>query len=1141
MAKIDCFKGIKIAGLQEEFEKRISEGMSDTQLRDIGTQVALEQFNKLDADLVKLKKSIGQKAKAQNLTYEPKQVENETKEQQEEPLLEGVQDGGKQNETGQESPELRTEETQEVEPQTQEADALQQVQRETEESVLRDEQVEETSQEEVEQQTQTPQEEKIESPKNKRRFAARAQEAAKTSKQKVLDRPEFYYTPQQLNEVKGEMQNMTDEELTERMGDDSLLLLSDGSDNFSVLAGVELLKRKIDRGEDASELVGKLAQRGTAIAQLLRQFAELKSSTPEGFYAATKAYLDSQGADLTGAKKKETKATRKARAKDLASRIRKAKFVKTVEDMQNLRSDPTGLFKAAWDGSVEAVALSIEAGATIADAVEAGINKLRESDWFNGLSDEGKEQAEQLAKDGFKKQFEEVSPQEAKLQRLSTEYMQSIQELNSLGDAYLQDYNSVSPKQIKEAQRNAEKKLREFDRFMNQVLPKTWGDLLSQIIQGNLLTPTSQIVNITANIGQVFLNAAVDLTAEGVRKSTVGIANVLGRPVSSESMVPLFDMRAYTHAARQGVQGVREAFKAIIKGTKSIDNNFEYQMNRGIMPLRAFYASISGTKLGDLFGVPQDLLRPNMSPAEAFNERAKKFVEATLGIPAEAMFRLLNLGDAPFYRFAQGKEVYLQAKASGLKGENLEAFLKYPSKEMLEKSEKRAKEAVFQEESTISKGVQDVIRKAEKKAGETPLIGDMLQFFIRTQVPYVRTPTNIILQTIDFAIPPVSIYKAFTAARKGDTRRMSEFIGKAVVGVALAKTAEFLIANDVITGSLRGDDDEREREKRERGLAYETLPPNTINASGLARLLQGGDPAPQEGDEYLNYTKLGIPSVILGIYVNSDDKVRRAKQKKGRGVVFDKSDFDNLLFGWEQIPETFQVSLEQSFLSGTNALLNAISGGEYEVNRWVTSTFRAASTVALPNTLSSLNRTQVEYYPDLRSDDLETQIINVIKDRTFNTDDLPARVDLSGEPILMTPEGENPYIYHLFDVTKGASVQNAERWLKLRDLYFDTQEYKVIPTMPKRTISNKKYKEESIRLSYPNYNEFAAEVQKMKMDELDKVINNRRYDSWDDEKKIERIKRAYEKVSRSRDYKKLREKYIELTKKEIDQRLNEEN
>ena len=166
MAKIDCFKGIKIAGLQEEFEKRISEGMSDTQLRDIGTQVALEQFNKLDADLVKLKKSIGQKAKAQNLTYEPKQVENETKEQQEEPLLEGVQDGGKQNETGQESPELRTEETQEVEPQTQEADALQQVQRETEESVLRDERVEETSQEEAEQQTQTPQEKKIESPKS---------------------------------------------------------------------------------------------------------------------------------------------------------------------------------------------------------------------------------------------------------------------------------------------------------------------------------------------------------------------------------------------------------------------------------------------------------------------------------------------------------------------------------------------------------------------------------------------------------------------------------------------------------------------------------------------------------------------------------------------------------------------------------------------------------------------------------------------------------------------------------------------------------------------------------------------------------------------------------------------------------------
>ncbi len=71
MSKRDCFKALGIKSLSDEFESSVVDGMTDEEIRDLGTKIALNYYNKLDKDLVKLKKSVGLKVKESPIVYEP--------------------------------------------------------------------------------------------------------------------------------------------------------------------------------------------------------------------------------------------------------------------------------------------------------------------------------------------------------------------------------------------------------------------------------------------------------------------------------------------------------------------------------------------------------------------------------------------------------------------------------------------------------------------------------------------------------------------------------------------------------------------------------------------------------------------------------------------------------------------------------------------------------------------------------------------------------------------------------------------------------------------------------------------------------------------------------------------------------------
>jgi hypothetical protein len=130
---------------------------------------------------------------------------------------------------------------------------------------------------------------------------------------------------------------------------------------FRESSGKPLTEKQI---ETAKELHGKIKEKDRVIADLQKQLDELHNSGEQS------------GKGI------------KEKAKDLAKKIR-----------EGAKLNRPGMFSAAtpaslvWDGAVEIVAKSVEAGGAIAEAIGKGIDYIKNSDWYKGLSKDQQDKA----------------------------------------------------------------------------------------------------------------------------------------------------------------------------------------------------------------------------------------------------------------------------------------------------------------------------------------------------------------------------------------------------------------------------------------------------------------------------------------------------------------------------------------------------------------------------------------------------------------------------------------------------------------------------------------------------------------------------------------------------------------------------
>ena len=553
--------------------------------------------------------------------------------------------------------------------------------------------------------------------------------------------------------------------------------------------------------------------------------------------------------------------------------------------------------------------------------------------------------------------------------------------------------NKADESTLEEAVTRLKEAQREMDSFTVRTVERDLGDLLVPLMQGNLIVAKSLAVNISSNYIQMLLGAGVDITSYPIEK----VLNLLGMKSEPRKLSIL----SYMNGTKRDGSATKDSFQDAINGQDP--EVTEWRQYRGFAPFRAMMAAMSS----DALPLDSNTGKPSV------RQRFKLIAEGTLGIPAEIMFRMLSLGDYNVRKYTE--EVYLDqlGRGIGLKGEALAKFRKNPGQAVKEKAQERGKKMTFQDDRALSDAAQGMIRGITDFASKF-MPRSAAQLLVRTNVPFVKTPTNILDETLQYLSPVYAGMHVLNAVAKGDARSASESSAKAIIGGSATFVASLLIANGLASGNGMDDD-----ESKMRSIMYETLPPNSINASGLKRLLKGEDPAYQPGDIVGTYRAMGLIGQIIGTTAATTTPEDAQKIVEN---PFSTMQSLRRILGNNQFGVVANI-MDQSFLQGLSGLTSVFTETDPNrrdkaLDRWMESSWRAVTAIALPNQLSSFHKATREYMPAYSDFEVgEGRMINVIKDRLFLQTDIPPKVDWKGDPIKQTPEGSSPFFYNVFDVT----------------------------------------------------------------------------------------------------------------------------
>lgn len=606
--------------------------------------------------------------------------------------------------------------------------------------------------------------------------------------------------------------------------------------------------------------------------------------------------------------------------------------------------------------------------------------------------------------------------------------------------------------------------------------PASIEDTLISIMQGNLLSPLSQVANIYYNVNYQPLRFLSMLGGSFVDFSLSKLAKIglASKSMEERTIDPIALQKGYF---KGGWNGLIEGAQQVVTGTDQ-DARTLREIQTNFSPVRA--------------------IRRWSDKNRTAAQKANDYVEGTLGIPAEVMFRLLNLGDKPFRRAAEMAKAMEMASLRGLKGNDLLKFLVVPDAESAQLIKRAGDEATFQQSEGFGKKIQQYITDFLNTIAQVPYVGKPAKVLLKSQIPFVKTPWNVAAETMQYAAPPVTLAIGINQIAKGNKRGGSILIGKAIVGAMIQAVAYELF----IKGLITGDDD---KEKKKRDFQFDNVPPaNSLNTSAIARGLAGHGWETKDGDIWSPYTKMGVTGILFDHYSNT----YKERVAKNEPILDTDSYFSDMITSG---PKVASASLDQTFLQGTSKLLEAVKdGGNRKTTDWIITTTEAIGSILYPNTLATISKASDEYLRDVQDDDFLKKLGNVYKNKMFMGDALPAKVSIWGDKVTGNPEGRNKYVYYLFDPTKFKEVRTDDFRYKLYQDFKKDYDSDWLPGAPSKTIT---VRGEKIKLDGTQYELLSTYVGQERKDMTQAYINSREYERASDEEKKEELKAIYRDAS----------------------------
>lgn len=666
--------------------------------------------------------------------------------------------------------------------------------------------------------------------------------------------------------------------------------------------------------------------------------------------------------------------------------------------------------------------------------------------------------------------------------------------------------------------------------------PKSIGELLGTFIQGNLLTPASQLTNIAANTTWVPVRGIKNMLATGLDMglSKIGkLKSVLQENIDPEKNPYLYkasnilpdEKRTYdSFAASKGyypgfADGFIEAIQQMFTGHMP-DDVYRREISQALHPLRSMINTVnlmSGKEKGKLLDV------------------VKNALEATVGIPPEIMFRFLNLGDKPFRRAAEKARLSEIASLKGLKGKDREVFMLMPDQESADDARQAGLEATFQQDTKISRFVNGLAGYSKKEAMQNMTRLDkatkgIMRLILKANIPYVKTPINIAIETFDYAIPIWSIYQGVQHAVRGDRRKSLDYFSRAIVGGIISSGFATLIKAGIMSLAPAGMEEEEEGKAGVKASELRNKPAYHINLSAFNRYITGGDPTWQEGDLISEYKRFGILSSMA-----------MAKAEAYRGYKIGDTEFDEngyLAQNINGILPILRSSLDQSFLSGVNSSITALMKGGYEQDRYLLNLARSFSAMAIPNTAVAINQYRDKYIRDIKDRSLKgmeknkQEIKNQFKSMLTTENGLPAKVTVWGEDVKRVPDGRG-IGYILFDITRSKRY-GGDFGVKIHELYESTGETKVLPSPVNASIN---YRGNNIKLTPELHSKLQKTIGANRKLFAETIVESMDWDNSSDFVKLTLLNMSYKKSDEMNSM--LRKMFIYENLDEIE-RLNKE-